>query len=214
MSSKRAWADVTLEFEGEEEYSAPSQVLSIASPVFAGMLESGMAEARNKRIKVSNASRTEFASFCELLMPGAWSPAKLTKENLDGILTLSDYYQVDFLKAACEAALLAHPVTVPRLVQAHTHGLKKQYERCIKALAQWGCEEELTPLEEHPRILMELTLKMRASGAELHQKMQKMQDAMSEDVLLRECVKRAIQSHVIVCKLTRNSLSMLVGEKG
>lgn len=168
MSKACACCQVVLEFESGEEFVASSHVLRLASPVFEGMLAAGMGEARSKRVAVSKSSKAEFVSFYDLMLPGAWSPSKVTEKNVDELLVLGDYYQVDFLKAACEDVLMALPVVVPRLLQAHVHGLRRQYERCLEAMAHWerrldakSFEEDLKLLEAHPRILMDLTLAMQ-----------------------------------------------------
>ena len=68
------------------------------------------------------------------MLPGSWSPRKLNEANVDELLVLSEYYQVEFLKAACEDCLIALPATSARLLQAHRHDLKKQYARCVVVL--------------------------------------------------------------------------------
>lgn len=163
MSS--ACADVTLEFS-EEEMLVSSHTLRLASPVFEGMFASAMEEARNKRVKVDISSKEDFAGFYDLLLPGRWSPSKVTKTNVDALLVLSDYYQVEFLKAACEVKLASLPATIPRLLQAHKHGLKKQYARCVQALAQADSKEflsteDLKALEANSDIYLDLALAMR-----------------------------------------------------
>ena len=40
----------------------------------------------------------EFEVFYNLLIPGAFRPKKVTEDNVDSLLTISEYYQVGFLK--------------------------------------------------------------------------------------------------------------------
>lgn len=155
-----AYADVTLEFDGDE-MNACSQVLRLASPVFDGMLASAMEEARNKRIKVDIVSKPVFATFYKLTLPGKWSPSEVTKANVDRLLVLSDYYQVEFLKSVCEDLLIALPATVSLLLQARKHGLSKQYARCVREVAHDDSLEELKPLEATPEVLMDVAVVMR-----------------------------------------------------
>ena len=37
--------------------------------------------------------RKDFDIFYQLLMPGAWDKDKVTEENVDVLLVISDYYQ-------------------------------------------------------------------------------------------------------------------------
>mmetsp|Transcript_57940 Transcript_57940/g.116165 ORF Transcript_57940/g.116165 Transcript_57940/m.116165 type:complete len:209 (-) Transcript_57940:177-803(-) len=198
MSKRSAREDVTLEFDGGEELAASSHVLCFASPVFEGMLTSGMDEARSKRIGVSKSSKAEFAIFYELLLPGAWKPSRLSKENVDGLLVLSDYYQVDFVKAGCENALMRLPATAPRLLQAHTHGLSKQYKRCVDAIADWTCKEDLKLLEKHPGVLMDLAAVMRAkmTAMSLYQSEKEAQVKEGVETLIAE-VKTELKRKVL-----------------
>ena len=75
-------------------------LLRLASPVFNRMLESGMKEAQLSTIKVdvAVATKKQFQVFYALLGPGAFCFEKVTKDNIDGLLSISDYYQVDFVK--------------------------------------------------------------------------------------------------------------------
>merc|ERR1719210_2209044 len=135
-----------------------SAMLRFASPVFDAMFRSEMAETASKRIKVDASSRAAFATFYQLMLPGAWSPSKINEMNVDELLVLSDYYQVEFLKVACEDVLLSLPVTAPRIIQAKTFGLRKQYSHCVDAFACPNCKEDLTSLQGAPDILMDLVL--------------------------------------------------------
>ena len=112
--------DVLLDF-GEESMRVSSVLLRLASPVFNRMLESGMKEAQQRVIKldVAVATKQDFESFYALLGPGAWSMEKVSEDNIDGLLSMSDYYQVDFMKDACIKMLDHLPVTGNRLLQAH-----------------------------------------------------------------------------------------------
>ena len=75
-----------------------SAILRFASPVFNETFTAG--EAGGKRIQVRVAR--SFALFYGLCMPGAFTAKKITLQTVDDLLAISDYYQVSFLKTACE----------------------------------------------------------------------------------------------------------------
>ncbi|CAE7370120.1 ANK1 [Symbiodinium sp. CCMP2456] len=148
-------SDVLLDF-GEATMLASSVLLRLASPVFNRMLASGM------KVDVAVATKTQFQVFYALLGPGAFSFDKVTKDSIDGLLSISDYYQVDFVKEACIKKLDELPVTAHRFMQAHKHGLKRQRDRCLHELARAGEERELVLLHSaNADLLLEVTLKKR-----------------------------------------------------
>ncbi|CAE7758558.1 GAPDH [Symbiodinium sp. CCMP2456] len=149
--------DVVLDF-GLDSMPASSHLLCLASPVFDRMLESGMKEAQQSIIKVEVACKEEFTVFYDLLKPMAWNNDKVTEANVDSLLTISDYYQAGIIKEACEQLLLRLPPTGTRLLQAHKHGLQKQYQRCLSDLAEQSTKEDLEVLHSVPDILLELAL--------------------------------------------------------
>ncbi|CAE6934330.1 unnamed protein product [Symbiodinium sp. CCMP2592] len=156
--------DVRLEF-GDDAGSfmlASSHLLRLASPVFNRMLQSGMREAQQSVIKVDVASKEEFITFYSLLGLWAWSADKVTEENVDSLLAISDYYQVDIIKQACEDLLLTLPHTGARLLQAKKHRLERQYLRCADAVAKFSTKEDLEVLRQSdPAVLLEVALKMQ-----------------------------------------------------
>ncbi|CAE6934241.1 KBTBD6 [Symbiodinium sp. CCMP2592] len=153
-------SDVRLEFGGNCEDSMPvnSALLRLASPVFNRMFTSGMKEAQQGVINVDVASKEEFKVFYSLLAPWAWSTDKVTEANVDSLLAISDYYQVEIIKQTCEDLLLTLPPSSMRLFQARRHSLAKQYQRCIAALAKKSTKEDLEVLRSQPDIIFELTL--------------------------------------------------------
>ncbi|CAE7897152.1 KBTBD7 [Symbiodinium necroappetens] len=153
--------DVRLEFGEDSENSmlASSHLLRVASPVFNRMFSSGMKEAQQGVIKVDVASTEEFKVFYSLLGPCAWSTDKVTEANADSLLAISDYYQVEVIKQACEGLLLNLPPNTTRLLQASKHGLKRQYQRCMRHLAKQCTKEDLEVLRQSaPETFFELVL--------------------------------------------------------
>ncbi|CAE7041260.1 Enc1 [Symbiodinium sp. CCMP2456] len=151
-------SDVVLDF-GVDSMPANSVLLRMASPVFNRMFQSGMKEAQQSIIKVDVAGKEEFTIFYNLLGPVAWNARKVTKENVDTLLAISDYYQVETIKQTCEDLLLDLPPTGTRLLQAHQHCLKRQYQRCIHELAKKSAKEDLEVIWSQPDVFFELTLK-------------------------------------------------------
>ncbi|CAE7509031.1 CAPS, partial [Symbiodinium sp. CCMP2456] len=136
---------------------ASSHLLRLASPVFNRMLQSGMKEAQQGVIRVDMASPEEFKEFYSLLGLWSWSADKVTGANVDSLLAISDYYQVDIMKQACEDLLLNLPPTGARLLQAKEHHLKRQYLRCVDAMATRSTKEDLEVLP--PDVLVEVAFK-------------------------------------------------------
>ena len=151
-------SDVVLDF-GVDSMPANSVLLRLASPVFNRMLKSGMKEAQQSIIKVDVASKEEFTIFYELLVPMAWSTDRVTETNVDSLLAISDYYQVGMMKQACEQLLLGLPASGTRLLQAHKHGLKAQYQRCMSDLAKKSTKADLEALQSYPDVFMEVTIR-------------------------------------------------------
>ncbi|CAE7580089.1 unnamed protein product [Symbiodinium sp. CCMP2592] len=151
-------SDLVLDF-GVDSLPVNSVLLRLASPVFNRMLESGMKEAQQSLIKVDVASKEEFTIFYDLLGPMAWSTDRVTEANVDSLLAISDYYQVGMMKQACEQLLLGLPPSGTRLLQAHKHGLKAQYRRCVSDLAKKSTKADLEVLQSDPRTLLEVTFR-------------------------------------------------------
>ena len=157
-------SDVRLEFgeNCEDSMLANSALLRMASPVFNRMFTSGMREAQEGVIKVEVASKAEFKVFYDFLLPMAWG-TQVSVNNVDSLLAISDYYQVEMIKQRCEHHLLRCAPTGSRLLQAHRHGLKSQYERCIGALAKKSTKVDLEVLRSQPDILFDLLLRKQAT---------------------------------------------------
>ena len=104
-------------------------------------------------------AQREFKVFYSLLGPCAWSTDKVTEANADSLLAISDYYQVEVIKQACEGLLLNLPPNTTRLLQASKHGLKRQYQRCMRHLAKQCTKEDLEVLRQSaPETFFELVL--------------------------------------------------------
>ena len=152
------------------------------------MIASGMKEARQKSIRVEVASAQDFDFFYSLLLPGAWSPHMVTENNVDALLTISDYYQVGFIREGCEATLLLLPVAMERLLQAHRHGLTKQCERCVHSLAADFTEEDLAKIREaSPELLLQAASAMRGQAATRRRRLEALEPELKK---ARSCARR------------------------
>lgn len=137
------------------EVEVHTQVLRIASPVFDAMFSSGMMEVNTKRINIEVASKNDFVSFYHCLLPGASCAQHVTPENVDGILELSNYYQVQFLKDACIRVLSRCPASIPRLLQAKKLALQDLYDKFLKEIMETREKHDLSILKPHADILLD-----------------------------------------------------------
>lgn len=152
-------SDVVLHF-GVDSMPANSALLRLASPVFNRMFTSGMKEAQQGVIEVDVASKKEFITFYNLLGNWSWSRDKVTEANVDSLLAISDYYQVEIIKQTCEDLMLTLPPTGARLLQAKKHGLNRQYLRCIDVMAKRSTRNDLEMLRQsEPDILLDVAIK-------------------------------------------------------
>eukprot|EP00747_Dinoflagellata_sp_TGD_P050130 gnl/TRDRNA2_/TRDRNA2_146583_c0_seq1.p1 gnl/TRDRNA2_/TRDRNA2_146583_c0~~gnl/TRDRNA2_/TRDRNA2_146583_c0_seq1.p1 ORF type:complete len:283 (+),score=66.63 gnl/TRDRNA2_/TRDRNA2_146583_c0_seq1:23-850(+) len=150
-----AVADVEVIVE-HEHFPMHSQVLALASPVFAAMLQSGMQEGQTKRIVLEGKSKAEFEVFCSFMSPFAGRRAQINPENVDFLLQWFDEYQALSMKDECEELLLSMPCDTKRLMQAAKFGLSKQYNRCLEAVAKNFYTMPIETLAECPDICRDL----------------------------------------------------------
>mmetsp|Transcript_95396 Transcript_95396/g.269559 ORF Transcript_95396/g.269559 Transcript_95396/m.269559 type:complete len:210 (+) Transcript_95396:83-712(+) len=143
-------------------------VLATASPVFERMLTSGMQEGTRQIIELPEKKKSEFEAFMGFLRPGTSRLAKIDVNNVDYLLRWFDGYQVAALKDECEAFLLSQPPSIERLLQAKQFLLKRQYERCLDAVAQDFHNKPVEQLlEQGPEVMKELLPLMKKSMADL-----------------------------------------------
>lgn len=144
-----------------------SQVLHLASPVFAAMLGSDMAEHRTKRIKVDTevASFKEFKEFYKLLTPVRGRRVIISKANVDHLLRLSEYYQVVSVKDECAELLEQLPVSVSRLLQARTYQLQRQYKRCLFEISECLPAHKFDELLGNPDVMKDLLVEAQQYSA-------------------------------------------------
>ena len=107
-------------------------------------------------------TKEDFDLFYSLLIPGVFNSEVVSEDNVDPLLRMSDYYQVNFIKEGCAEGLLKLPVSCDRLLQAHQHGLSKQYHRCLEALARKCSHEDMLKIQAaSPVVLFDLAERMR-----------------------------------------------------
>ena len=113
-SPRYAWtqevpSDLTLCFS-DGELGVHSQILSLASPVFAAMLRSEMIEGKSKRIRIQERKRKDFLlHFYEFLHPLQCRMKEISDANVEEVLEISHYYEVRWLVDECIAAFVALP---------------------------------------------------------------------------------------------------------
>jgi hypothetical protein len=127
---------------GDGELRVHSQVLSLASPVFASMLSSGMLESRTGRIAVNDCSLANFHEFYCSLLPGKSRFLVISEKNVEAMLALSDFYQVKWVRQMCIDIYCRCPYngcswlyTVDRMRKFKTLGIKELYEHICRVIA-------------------------------------------------------------------------------
>eukprot|EP00928_Gymnodinium_smaydae_P097198 TRINITY_DN8746_c0_g1_i1.p1 TRINITY_DN8746_c0_g1~~TRINITY_DN8746_c0_g1_i1.p1 ORF type:complete len:292 (+),score=49.89 TRINITY_DN8746_c0_g1_i1:68-877(+) len=159
-----AFNDVRLAFVDEgRSMTVSSHMLAFSSPVFRAMLKSCMVEGNTKCVEVREEIGTieEFKQFYSFLLPPTDSAAVLDKDNVNGVLAFSAYYQVDRLKRACERFLLAEvDASAQGLLQAERFGLREWRAKCMDELVEAYDYDALSALSDHPHLLLEVTQRM------------------------------------------------------
>jgi len=148
--------DVALVFSKGGELLVHSQVLSLASPVFAAMLASDMQEGQGQRIEVAQFDKIDFEQFYEFLLPASSRCMKVSESNFEMLCALSDYYQVDALKCECAELLRTLDASIPCLLLAHRYGFEDIYAKFTKNLAHDIHKHDIGQLEGHSKVLMDL----------------------------------------------------------
>lgn len=126
--------DLEVEVEGEV-FPVHSYVLTSRSPVFAAMLDSGMCESQEGRIRLKGKSKAEFCEFLRHLDNGSAELPEITGETVPRLLHWADEYGVDGLRQRCEAFLLKQPADgLEALKQAVRYQLAQRRDQCVKEL--------------------------------------------------------------------------------
>ena len=144
-SPRYAWtssvpADLTLCF-ADGDLDVHSQILSLASPVFAAMLSSEMIEGKTKQITIHERKRRDFLShFYEFLHPLLCRMKEITGANVEIVLEIAHYYQVRWLVDECIAAYVALPYhqevhTVARACRFRDLGITELYDHFVEMIA-------------------------------------------------------------------------------
>ncbi|CAE8648202.1 unnamed protein product, partial [Polarella glacialis] len=151
--------DVEVLVEGKV-FQAHSQVMMLASPVFAAMLTSCMQEGRTQKIDLVGKKAVEFSVFLEFVYPCQGRFANVDAGNVDFLLAWFEEYQLGSrMKEECEKQLLKMPCSFPRLLQGFKFGLKAQYKRCLEDTAKKFAEltaQEFLDLGKAPTITQDL----------------------------------------------------------
>eukprot|EP00751_Fragilariopsis_kerguelensis_P027941 CAMPEP_0170864436 /NCGR_PEP_ID=MMETSP0734-20130129/20483_1 /TAXON_ID=186038 /ORGANISM="Fragilariopsis kerguelensis, Strain L26-C5" /LENGTH=205 /DNA_ID=CAMNT_0011240057 /DNA_START=9 /DNA_END=626 /DNA_ORIENTATION=+ len=139
--------------DGKEPILVDEPVLTLSSPCFKIMMESSMVEKQNHRIELKGKDRNEFVVLLSFLTPGTSRLPKITVDNADFLLALSNEYCIEHIKQECIDFIKKQPSTIDRVVQAHMYGFQDHLESCIKTLLRngvkdWGpCTDNLELLQ-------------------------------------------------------------------
>ncbi|OLQ03231.1 hypothetical protein AK812_SmicGene13846 [Symbiodinium microadriaticum] len=145
----RAAPDLTIAVD-DGELEVHSIILELASPVFAGMLNSDMKEGQGRKIYLPGKCKSELEAFYKALQLCTMAP--LTLESAAILTRWADEYQVQALKDKCEAFLIwKAPVDGPALQFAAKYGLHKRIKQCLSAMK--------SKVQEHIQDLHVLTTK-------------------------------------------------------
>ncbi len=104
LRTSRQLCDITIIIDGSE-FHAHKLVLIACSPYFEAMFLSGMAESRQKTVKLQGIEPTAFESILELFYTGK---VCLTMDNVQAILSAASMFQVEHLMNACSEFLQKH----------------------------------------------------------------------------------------------------------
>eukprot|EP00928_Gymnodinium_smaydae_P047691 TRINITY_DN31843_c0_g1_i1.p1 TRINITY_DN31843_c0_g1~~TRINITY_DN31843_c0_g1_i1.p1 ORF type:complete len:245 (+),score=39.71 TRINITY_DN31843_c0_g1_i1:164-898(+) len=159
-----AFNDVKLIFVDEGRcMNVSSHILAFSSCVFRAMLKSSMVEGSTKciEVKAEIGSIEEFKQFYAFVLPPTESGAILDADNVNGVLAFSTYYQVDWLRNACESCLIREvDASAEGLLQAEKYGLQEWRAKCVDGLVEAYDYDALSALSEHPHLLFEISQRM------------------------------------------------------
>mmetsp|Transcript_4776 Transcript_4776/g.8203 ORF Transcript_4776/g.8203 Transcript_4776/m.8203 type:complete len:259 (+) Transcript_4776:138-914(+) len=133
MRTDDAGHDLNVIVEGET-IGVHSQLLTIVSPVFKRMLNSGMTESQTKEVSLPDKKKEEFLTFMEVIQP--LTDVKWTAEKAQFLARWADEYGVEALRKRCEDQLLFRKVTVASLQHAVECNLERRAERCYKVMLE------------------------------------------------------------------------------
>lgn len=110
-TANRKFTDVEF-LVGEETFNAHRSLLSARSPVFAGMFNCGMEEARTGRVCIEDINPITFREFLQFLYTGILEPSA----NKGDLYVVADKYRVETLIEMCKAVV--EPVDVEKITEA------------------------------------------------------------------------------------------------
>mmetsp|Transcript_82026 Transcript_82026/g.265790 ORF Transcript_82026/g.265790 Transcript_82026/m.265790 type:complete len:224 (+) Transcript_82026:45-716(+) len=147
---------------GEEELPVHSLLLRLASPFFEAMFVNKMAESRHRRFDVHIASKDEFQVFYDWLHPVSGRDLAITLGNMDAMLRISNYYQVQSLVDRCVGELRCAPPSAERLILSFNCGLTDLQEHFADSIATAIDDFDLGPLKAHPDLLLDVTSRIQS----------------------------------------------------
>ncbi len=131
LRTRQDLCDITMVIEGRE-FHAHKLILVSCSPYFEAMFLSGMAESRQKSVRLQGIDPSAFESILELFYTGKVS---ISMENVQSILSAASIFQVKHLIDACSEFLKRHLSPSNCLgvrIFGEAHGCRKLVEHAVK----------------------------------------------------------------------------------
>lgn len=101
LHDNREFSDVTI-YAGGREFSAHKIILAVRSPVFRAMFRHDMEESRTNRVEIED---IDGECMCEVLRYIYTGKIEKMEQLASSLLSASEKYHMDDLKAACENGL-------------------------------------------------------------------------------------------------------------
>jgi speckle-type POZ protein len=126
--------DVQFRFKDGKSIGAHILILSIGSPVFSAMFQSGLLESQTREVTITDIELEIFRQLLDYLYTG--SAPKLADESITKLLfEAADKYSVENLKSDCLEALQERvriDNVVNLLIWSHFHSTKPLFEIALK----------------------------------------------------------------------------------
>ncbi|XP_043274873.1 speckle-type POZ protein-like [Venturia canescens] len=100
----KSFSDITLVLR-DQKYSAHKTILAAQSKVFERTFATAMKEQKENCVKVIDTDEEVFAKFLNYLYTGELTDLK---KNVEKMIVVADYYQIDHLKTICENLMMAN----------------------------------------------------------------------------------------------------------
>lgn len=138
----------------DEELPLHPFLLSMASPVFEAMFASSMTEGKSNRFEVTIVTKEQFEVFYAWLHPVDGRDLELREDNVNYMLKIANYYQIQKLKEMCATCLHHMFASVERLLLADECGLSDLRDNIADRIAEDPGDHDLESLKAYPELLL------------------------------------------------------------